>query len=208
LSCELEKLRHNYGLANLFGAALNSREPVEILDFHLCILPSGKLIPQDPQAVLFHATLGSGSEVIAKTFDGGHRRTVGLAVITRRHGHLQVIYIGSGFEAVYEETLDERFRTYCHSLLDPILMPTRTDEVEFRPGLMSKFDSSEDTTVVHLIVIIPATSGRSVWCRSPFCRSRMCEWASGSPRATLRSPQPCCGARRLPPERFEMAGSS
>jgi hypothetical protein len=36
----------------------------------------------------------------------------------------------------------------------------------------------------------------------------MCEWASGSPRATLRSPQPCCGARRLPPERFEMAGSS
>ena len=69
-----------------------------------------------------------------------------------------MIYIGSGLEAVYEETLNECLRTYFHSLLDPILGSLRTYEVEFRPGLMCQFTASQDTLLLHLL----ADTG-SIW---------------------------------------------
>jgi hypothetical protein len=92
-----------------------------------------------------------GAEVIGETYDRGHRRTLGPAVVTRRQGKGQAIYIGSGLEAVYEETLNESLRAYFHSLLDPILASSRPYELEFRPGLMPQFASSQDTLLLHLL---------------------------------------------------------
>ena len=62
-----------------------------------------------------------------------------------------MIYIGSGLEAVYEETLNASLRAYFHSLLDPMLSSSRTYELEFRPGLMPQFASSQDTLLLHLL---------------------------------------------------------
>jgi hypothetical protein len=145
---EFGRPRRNYGLAELFGATLNSAEPVEIPDLYLRILPSRHLIPQDPQVMLF--TAASEAEVLAETYDRGHRRTMGPAIVTRRQGKGRVIYIGSGLEAVYEETLNESLRKYFQSLLDPILGMTRTYEVEYRPGLSCQFASSSDVLLLHV----------------------------------------------------------
>ncbi len=145
---EFGRLRKNYGLADLFGATLTSPEPVEIPDLYLRLLPSRQLIPQDPQVMMFQAA--PEVEVLAETYDRGHRRTLGPAILARRHGKGRVIYIGSGLEAVYEETLNESLRTYFHSLLDPFLRVGRTYEIEYRPGLSSQFASSPDVLLLHL----------------------------------------------------------
>ena len=55
---EFGRPRGNYGLPDLFGATLNSAEPMEIKDLYLRILPSRKLIPQDPQVMMFQAAPG------------------------------------------------------------------------------------------------------------------------------------------------------
>src|SRR5208337_1006777 len=146
---EFGRPRKNYGLSELFGATLKSAEPIEIPDLYLRLLSSGKLIPQDPQVMSFEAA--REAEVIGETYDRGHRRTLGPAVVTRRHGKGQVTYIGSGLEAVYEETLNESLRAYFHSLLEPILASSRTYELEFRPGLMPQFASSPNTLLLHLL---------------------------------------------------------
>ena len=146
---EFGRPRHNYGLSELFGANLKAPEPLEIPDLYLRVLASGKLLPQDPQVMLFQAA--SGTEVIAETRDRGHRRTLGPAVVKRRQGKGQVIYVGSGLEAVYEETLNESLRAYFRSQLDPILASTRSYELEFRPGLMPQFASSQSTMLLHLL---------------------------------------------------------
>jgi hypothetical protein len=146
---EFGRPRSNYGLSELFGATLKSAEPVEIPELYLHVLSSGGLIPQDSQVMLFETA--AGAEVIGETLDRGHRRALGPAVVTRRNGKGQVIYIGSGLEAVYEETLNESLRAYFHTLLDPILASSRTYELEFRPGLMPQFASSPDTLLLHLL---------------------------------------------------------
>jgi hypothetical protein len=146
---EFGRPRHNYGLSELFGANLKAPEPLEIPDLYLHVLATDKLLPQDPQVMLFQAA--SGAEVIAETRDRGHRRTLGPAVVKRRQGKGQVIYVGSGLEAIYEETLNESLRAYFRSLLAPILASTRTYELEFRPGLMPEFASSQDTLLLHLL---------------------------------------------------------
>jgi len=145
---EFGRLHANYGLADLFGSTLKTPEPVEIPDLYLRLLPSRQLIPQDPQVMLFEAM--PEAEVLAETYDRGHRRTLGPAIVMRREGKGRAIYIGSGLEAVYAETLNESLRTYFHSLLDPILGMTRTYEVEYRPGLSSQFASSPDVLLLHL----------------------------------------------------------
>jgi hypothetical protein len=146
---EFGRPRHDFGLSELFDAHPKVYEPIEIPDLYLRVLSSGKLIPQDSQVMQFEAA--RGAEVIAETSDRGHRRTLGPAVVMRRHGKGQVIYIGSGLEAVYEETLNESLRTFFHSLLDPLLASSRTYDLEFRPGLMAQFASSEDTLLLHLM---------------------------------------------------------
>jgi hypothetical protein len=53
------RMRPNFGLADLFGAKFAYIEPVEIPDLYLK-LPSGELIPQDPQVLRFTNT-GDGA---------------------------------------------------------------------------------------------------------------------------------------------------
>jgi len=148
LADEFGRPRRDFGLAELFGVSLKVPEPMEMPDLYLRVATAGKMIPQDSQVMLFRA---DGAEVMAETEDLGHRRTLGPAVVSRRQGKGQVIYIGSGLEAVYEETLNASLRGYFHSLLDPILASTRTYELEFRPGLMAEFVSSQDTLLLHLV---------------------------------------------------------
>jgi hypothetical protein len=153
---EYGRPRNNYGLAELLGASCKSVEPVEHPDLYLRILSTGELIPQDPQVMLFEAT--DGREAIAETYDRGHRRVLGPAVISRQHGKGRAIYIGSGLEAIYDETLNKSVRGYFRSLFEPILGPSRTYEVDYRAGLMSQLAVSLDALVLHLV----ANTG-SIW---------------------------------------------
>ena len=139
----------NYGLCDLLGASFTSAEPVEHPDLYLRVLSTGELIPQDPQIMKFECS--GGSEVIAETFDRGHRRALGPAVISRQHGKGRAIYIGSGLEAIYEETLNKSIRDYFHSLLDPILGPSRTYQVDYRAGLSTQLAVSKNALVLHLL---------------------------------------------------------
>ncbi len=145
---EYGKMRPNYGLADLFGAKFTNVEPIEIPDLYLK-LPSGELIPQDPQVMRFTNT--GGGEVLAETIDRGHRANLGPAIVRRSAGKGTVIYLGSGLEAIYNETRMKRLRTWFASLLDPILEPHRTYTVEARSGLMPQLMSAPDTILLHLI---------------------------------------------------------
>lgn len=147
---EYGRARADYGLAPLLGATLTSKEPLEYPDLYLRVFPSRKLIPQDPQVMRFESVSGD-SEVLAETYSRGDGRTLGPAIIRRRYGKGQVIYIGSGLEAVYTETLLAPLRDYFRSLLDPILASTRNYEVEFRPGLMLQFAASDEALLLHLL---------------------------------------------------------
>jgi hypothetical protein len=146
---EFGRARKDFGLGSLFGAKLRSPEPIEIPDLYLTPLPKGEMLPQDPQVVLFDFL--PGSEVLAETRDLGHRRTLGPAIIRRRHGMGQVIYIGSSLEAVYEETLMEPLRRWFGTMVSPFLASTRPYEVEFHPGLMPHFVSSPNALLLHLL---------------------------------------------------------
>ncbi len=142
------KMRSNFGLADLFGAKFSSVEPVEIPDLYLK-LPSGELIPQDPQVLRFTNT-GDGA-VLAETIDRGHRANLGPAIVRRTVGKGAVIYIGSGLEAVYAETRMKRLLAYLGSLINPVLAPHKTYEVEARSGLMPQLMASRDTLLLHLV---------------------------------------------------------
>ena len=139
---EYGRMRPNFGLAELTGATFLSNDPIEIPDLYLK-LPSGEEIPQDPQVVRFRST----AEVLAETIDRGHREKLGPAIT--RHG--SVIYIGSGLEAVYVETRMKRLRAYLGSLIDPVLSPHRTYELEYRSGVLPHLTASRDALLLHLI---------------------------------------------------------
>jgi hypothetical protein len=138
------KMRANYGLADLFGAKFANVEPVEIPDLYLK-LPSGELVPQDPQSMRF-ANIGGG-EVLAETVDLGHRGNLGPAIVKRG----RVLYIGSGLEAIYAETRMKRLRAFLAGLIDPILAPHRTYEAEYRSGVTPHLTATKDTILLHLL---------------------------------------------------------
>jgi hypothetical protein len=142
------KMRSNFGLSDLFGAKFASADPVEIPDLYLK-LPGGELIPQDPQVLRFTNT--GGGEILAETIDRGHRGNLGPAIVKRNVGNGAVIYIGSGLEAIYAETRMKRLRTYLASLIDPVLAPHRTYDVEARSGVMPQLMASRDTLLLHLV---------------------------------------------------------
>jgi hypothetical protein len=54
-------------------------------------------------------------------------------------------------EAIYDETLNDSVLGYFHTLLDPILSPSRPYAVDFRQGLMPEFVASRDTLLLHLM---------------------------------------------------------
>ena len=145
---EFGRLRKDYGLSAMFQATLTPPQPVELVDLYLR-LSSGKLIPQDPQVMLFKAR--ANARVLAETYSRGDRKVLGPAILHSQHGKGQVIYIGSGLEAIYEETLNGSLRAYFRRLLDPILNPSRSYEVDFKPGLLHQFALSENILLLHLL---------------------------------------------------------
>jgi Beta-galactosidase trimerisation domain/Hypothetical glycosyl hydrolase 6 len=142
------KMRGNFGLAHVFGAKFTSVEPIEIPDLYLR-LPGGEEIPQDPQVLRF-STIGE-SAVLAETIDRGHRANLGPAIVRRAFGKGQVIYIGSGLDAIYAETRMQRLRTYLGSLIDPLLKAHRTYEVEWQSGVVPHLMVSGSTILLHLL---------------------------------------------------------
>lgn len=145
---ESGRMRANFGLADLFGATFTSPEPVEIPDLYLR-LPGGEEIPQDPQVLRF--TNSGGGAVLAETIDRGHRANLGPAIVRRPAGKGQVLYIGSGLEAVYAETRMKRLRAYFGSLIEPLMKEHRTYQVEWRSGVLPHFTASRDTLLLHLL---------------------------------------------------------
>ena len=142
--------RADYGLAKVFGATLNAADPTYLsTDLYLRPLQSEKMIPQDPQVMRF--TARPDATVLAQTYERGYRRVFGPAVVTKTHGSGRSIYIGSGLEAIYDETLNDDVLGYFHSLLDPVLSSARPYEVDFRQGLMPEFVASRDTLLLHLL---------------------------------------------------------
>jgi hypothetical protein len=145
---EYGKVRANFGLGELFGAKYVNEEPVEIPDLYLR-LPNGEEIPQDPQVFRF-ANSGDG-KVLAETIDRGHRANLGPAIVQRTAGKGQVIYIGSGLDAVYAETRMKRLRTYFSSWIEPLLKQHRTYEIEWQSGVLPHLMSSPNTLLLHLL---------------------------------------------------------
>jgi hypothetical protein len=139
---EYGRVRRDFGLAELTGATFLSNDPLEIPDLYLK-LPTGEEIPQDPQVVRFQST----GDVLATTLDRGHRADLGPAV-TRKG---RAIYIGSGLEAVYAETRMKRVRAYLGSLIDPILAPHRTYQMEYRSGVLPHFAAAPSSLLLHLL---------------------------------------------------------
>lgn len=149
LADEYGRRRKQPGLAELFGIRLTADEPIERPDLYLRIPGHKELIPQDPQIIPFEA--GSGSTILAETWDGGHLRSLGPAVVSRTHGRGRVIYIGSSLEAVYEETRLASLRAYSADLLDPFLGPSRRYRIAgYRPGLMTHFRRTPGALYLHL----------------------------------------------------------
>ena len=142
------KVRSNFGLSDLFGARFTEAEPIEIPDLYLK-LPSGEEIPQDPQVLRFTHT-GGGTE-LAETIDRGHRANLGPAIVRRTVGKGQVLYIGSGLEAVYAETRMKRLRGYLGSLIEPLMSEHRTYELAWQSGVTPHFTASRDTLLLHLL---------------------------------------------------------
>jgi hypothetical protein len=142
------RARKDFGLAALTGASLLAAEPIEIPDLYLKFA-DGRMIPQDPQVVRFRGT--GDAEVLAETWDLGHRSAFGPAILRRKAGQGTVIYIGSSLEAVYAETRMNVVREYLASLFDPLLSAHRTYEVERRPGLLPHLTASSSSVLLHLL---------------------------------------------------------
>ena len=88
-------------------------------------------------------------QVLAETYDRGHRKALGPAIVRRGDGKGMVLYIGSGLEAVYEETLNESIRGCFRSLLG-LLRGAQIYEIDYRPGLSCQFAGSQDVLLLHL----------------------------------------------------------
>ncbi len=152
---EFGRVRKDFGLANVLGATLLSPEPVEIPDLYMrgaastfiARIPPDRDFPQDSQVVMFEAK-GQG---IAETYDRGHRRRFGTAVVASRLGEGRVIYIGSGLEAVYAETLNEPVRNFMGALLGLLVRKRQSNYgISIHPGLSSQYAASRDVLLLHL----------------------------------------------------------
>lgn len=153
---EFGRVRKDFGLADVLGARLLEPEPVEIPDLYMRGgvsplmpgIPPHRDFPQDPQVVKFEA-MGQG---IADTYDRGHRRRFGTAVVGTRHGQGRVIYIGSGLEAVYAETLNGSIRSFVSALLGTLVRkPQSNYSLGYHPGLSCQYAASKDVMLLHLL---------------------------------------------------------
>jgi len=145
---EYGRVRKNFGLAELFGADFLSAEPLEIPDLYLG-LRSGELIPQDPQVMRIRPA--AGAEVLGETLDRGRRANLGPAIVRTKQGGGTVVYIGSGLEAVYEETRMKPLRAFLGGLVEPLLAAGRSYRMEYVPGVTPHFMASHDVLLLHLL---------------------------------------------------------
>jgi hypothetical protein len=139
--------RKDFALADVFGASFIDIEPIEMPDLYM-ETPGGDFVPQDPQVMRIRE---NGGRVLGKTLDRGHRSTVGPAGIGNLFGDGRVIYIASGFEAVYEETEIPILRTSFGKLFQPYLAAKRSYQIEYQPGLTPHLMASKDTILLHLL---------------------------------------------------------
>jgi hypothetical protein len=144
---EYGRTRMDFGLAGIFGASFLDPEPIEMPDLYMRT-PGGDFVPQDPQVMRIRA---NGGRVLGETVDRGHRSTIGPAGIGNRVGEGYVIYIASGFEAVYEETEMPVLRTSFGKLFEPLLGSRRAYYVDYQPGLTPHLMTSKDTILLHLL---------------------------------------------------------
>ena len=145
---EFGRVRRDFGLAALTGASALAADPVEMPDLYLHTTDRGEA-PQDPQIVRFKA--GADTSVLAETIQRGRPGSLGPAVIARSHGEGRVIYIGSGLEAIYEETRMASVRAFVGKLIAPALAGAKTYELAFRPGLIAHLAASDDDLVLYLL---------------------------------------------------------
>jgi hypothetical protein len=142
------RVRADFGLADVFGASFIDPEPMEMPDLYLKV-GNAELVPQDPQVMRIRA---NGGKVLGETIDRGHHSAViGPAGVGNNFGEGKVIYIGSGFEAIYEETEMPILRTSFGTLFEPYLAAKRTFEIEYQPGLMPHLMASKRTLLLHLL---------------------------------------------------------
>jgi hypothetical protein len=144
---EFGKLRGDFALADVFGASLVDSVPYEYPDLYL--KPAkGPLVPQDPQIVRFRATSGT---VVAQTFSRGQEVELGPAITSHSFGKGQVLYIGSGLEAIFYETLMEPLFGFLRSLLTPLIGEIQPYRMDFVPGVIAHYMASDDRIVLHVI---------------------------------------------------------
>lgn len=144
---ELGRPRGNFALADLFGASLTDPAPYEYPDLYL--KPTkGPLVPQDLQIVRFRATSGI---VLAHTLSRGQEMDLGPAITSRNFGKGQVLYIGSGLEAVFDETQMEALFNFLRSLLTPLIGEIQQYQMDYVPGITANCMIGDDRIILHVI---------------------------------------------------------
>lgn len=144
---EFGKPRGNFALADMFGASLADPVPYEYPDLYL---KAGKapLVPQDPEIVKFRATSGT---VLAHTFSRGKETELGPAITSHSFGKGQVLYIGSGLEAVFYETKLEPLLGFLRSLLTPLIGDIQTYQMNYVPGIIAHRVVNDSHIVLHVL---------------------------------------------------------
>lgn len=144
---ELGRPRGDFALSDLFGASLADPAPYEYPDLYL--KPAkGPLVPQDPQIVRFRAT---SATVLAHTFSRGQEMDLGPAIASRSFGKGQVLYIGSGLEAVFYETQIEALFAFLRSLLGPLTGEIQLYQMDYVPGIIANCMTGDDRIILHVI---------------------------------------------------------
>jgi len=144
---EYGRVRPDFGLADVYSSSFLDPEPLEMPDLYMNA-GAGDVIPQDPQVMRIRE---NGGRVLAETIDRGHRATIGPACVGNTFGDGEVIYIASGFEAIYEETEMSILRTWFAKLFEPYLGAKRSYQIEYQPGLTPHLMASKNTIVLHLL---------------------------------------------------------
>ncbi len=139
--------RPDFALADMFGATLLTPVPDEFPDLYLKPA-SGPLVPQDLQITRFRATSGT---VLAHTFSRGQETVLGPAITSQGFGKGRVIYIGSGLEAVFYETLMAPLFAYLQSLLTPFAGDIQPYRMNYVPGITAHCMSGDGRILLHLI---------------------------------------------------------
>ena len=94
----------------------------------------------------------AGAEVLAETIDRGHRANLGPAIVRRRVGEGDRRFTSApAWRPSTKRRACQSLRTSSGSLVEPLLAPQRSYEMEYQPGLTPHFMASSDTLLLHLL---------------------------------------------------------